>query len=204
MSDESLVDDIAWVDVIYQKDATDNLKLAYEAVKGKDGTVENLYLAMSQTPEVIKPAEDHYVAVLHNPNSPLKPWFAELVSTYVAILCGCKYAYLNHGENFEYYFGNRKRSKAILSSLHEGSWEAELVSEYKNIVPALKFSKKLTLSPDNMTKDDIDNLRAVGFDDKEISYIVQIVSSFAYWSRMINALGTKIGKTIGFANTKGV
>ena len=204
MSDESLVDDMAWVDVIYQKDATDNLKLAYEAVKGKDGTVENLYLAMSQTPEVIKPAEDHYVAVLHNPNSPLKPWFAELVSTYVAILCGCKYAYLNHGENFEYYFGSRKRSKAILSSLHEGSWEAELVSEYKNIVPALKFSKKLTLSPDNMTKDDIDNLRAVGFDDKEISYIVQIVSSFAYWSRMINALGTKIGKTIGFANTKSV
>ena len=47
MSDESLVDDIAWVDVIYQKDATDNLKLAYEAVKGKDGTVENLYLAGS-------------------------------------------------------------------------------------------------------------------------------------------------------------
>mgnify|MGYP001400486602 CR=1 FL=1 len=45
MSDESLVDDIAWVDVICQKDATDNLKLAYEAVKGKDGTVENLYLA---------------------------------------------------------------------------------------------------------------------------------------------------------------
>ena len=63
MSDVSLVDDIAWVDVIYQKDATDNLKLAYDAVKGKDGTVENLYLAMSQTPEVIKPAEDHYVAV---------------------------------------------------------------------------------------------------------------------------------------------
>jgi len=31
---------------------------------------------------------------------------------------------------------------------------------------------------------------------------VQIVSSFAYWCRMINALGTKIGKTIGFANTK--
>ena len=55
-----------------------------------------------------------------------------------------------------------------------------------------------------MTKNDIDKLRAVGFDDKEISYIVQIVSSFAYWSRMINALGTKVGKTIGFANTKDV
>ena len=88
--------------------------------------------------------------------------------------------------------------------MHEGSWEAELVSEFKNIVPVLKFSKKLTLSPDKMTKDDIDNLRSVGFDDKEISYIVQIVSSFAYWSRMINALGTKIGETIGFANTKDV
>lgn len=204
MSDVSHDDDIAWVDVICQKEASGNLKSAYEFVKGKDGTVENLYLAMSQTPEVIKPAEDHYVAILHNPNSPLKPWFAELVSTYVAILCGCKYAYLNHGENFEYYFGNRKRSKVILASLHAETWESELISEHANIVPTLRFSKKLTLNPDNMTKNDLDELRVVGFDDKEISYIVQIVSSFAYWSRMINALGTKIGKTIGFANTKGV
>jgi len=53
-----------------------------------------------------------------------------------------------------------------------------------------------------MHKKDIADLRDVGFDDEEISYIVQIVSSFAYWSRMINAFGTKIGENIGFSNTK--
>ena len=57
--------DIAWVKVIDQKKATGSLRKAYESVKGRDGTVENLYLAMSQTPEVIKPADDHYLAILH-------------------------------------------------------------------------------------------------------------------------------------------
>ena len=204
MSKNSHITEIAWVDVVHQNDASGNLKLAYDAVKGRDGTVENLYLAMSQTPEVIKPAEDHYVAILHNPNSPLKPWFAELISTFVAILCGCEYAYLNHGENFEYYFDDRKKSEDILLSLHDGSWKAKLVSVSHTLVPTLQFSKKLTLEPEKMTKNDLIELRGVGLDDKEISYIIQIVSSFAYWSRMINALGTKVGKTIGFSNTKDI
>ena len=146
--------DIAWVKVIDQKKATGSLRKAYESVKGRDGTVENLYLAMSQTPEVIKPADDHYLAILHNPNSPLLPWFAELISTYVAILCGSKYAFLNHGENFEFYYQNRKRSKVILTSLHEETWCETLRPEGEHIVEALKFSRKLTLNPAKMHKKD--------------------------------------------------
>ena len=106
--------DIAWVKVIDQKKATGSLRKAYESVKGRDGTVENLYLAMSQTPEVIKPADDHYLAILHNPNSPLVPWFAELISTYVAILCGSIYAFLHHGEHFEFYYQSIKSVQLIL------------------------------------------------------------------------------------------
>ena len=202
MDIESHDNTIAWVEVIDQSNALGSLSEAYEAVKGKDGTVENLYLAMSQTPEVIKPADDHYLAILHNPNSPLDPWFSELISTYVAILCGSKYAYLNHGENFEFYFNNRDRSKVILASLHNNTWTNVLLSEGNNLIEALNFSQKLTLKPDKMIEDDIKRLRLTGFNDQEISYIVQIVSSFAYWCRMINALGTQVGKTIGFANTK--
>ena len=202
MDSESQNNAIAWVEVIDQANASGSLNKAYDAVKGTDGIVENLYLAMSQTPDVIKPADDHYLAILHNPNSPLDPWFAELISTYVAILCGSNYAYLNHGENFEFYFKNRDRSKIILNSLHDQTWMNVLLYEGNNLVEALKFSQKLTLEPDKMIEDDIKRLREVGFTDQEISYIVQIVSSFAYWCRMINALGTKIGKTIGFANTK--
>lgn len=202
MDSESQGNAIAWVEVIDQTKALGSLDEAYETVKGKDGTVENLYLAMSQTPEVIKPADDHYLAILHNPNSPLDPWFAELISTYVAILCGSKYAYLNHGENFEFYFNNKDRSKVILASLHNKTWMNVLLPEGNNVVEALKFSQKLTLKPDKMIEDDIKSLRVTGFSDQEISFIVQIVSSFAYWSRMINALGIQIGKTIGFANTK--
>lgn len=185
---------IAWVDVISPLQASGDLADAYEAVKSADGTVENLYLAMSQTPRAIQPADAHYLALLHNPDNPLEPWLAELVSTYVAILCGCDYAAQNHGANFAIYLGNAARAETLLNALSDGSWE-DLESE--QVQAALRYTQKLSITPDQMSEADIDGLRQAGFCDKGISYLVQLVASFAYWARMINGLGTRLSDTIG-------
>lgn len=186
---------IAWVETIPQAQATGVVREAYGAVAGVDGTVENLYLAMSQTPGVIKPADDHYLALLHNPDNPLPPWLAELVSTHTAILCGSRYAWLNHGENFEAHFGDRAASGGILEALHAGTWRG--VVGDPQALAALVFAEKLTLRPAEMAEADIVALRAAGFCEKAISYLAQLVASFAYWSRIINALGIRLGDTIG-------
>ncbi|WP_166418289.1 carboxymuconolactone decarboxylase family protein [Cochlodiniinecator piscidefendens] len=191
---------IAYVDVIPQAEATGDLAAAYDAVKGADGTVENLYLAMSQTPNAIKPADDHYLALLHNDDSPLKPWLAELVSTYVAILCGSAYATANHGENFCMYYGNREEAEQILAALQAETWESLIkVPETR---AALFYTRKLSLTPDQISVEDVNALREAGYCDKGISYIVQLVASFAYWARMINGLGTQLGATVGLSNAQ--
>ena len=46
MDSESQNNAIAWVEVIDQANASGSLNKAYDAVKGTDGIVENLYLAM--------------------------------------------------------------------------------------------------------------------------------------------------------------
>lgn len=184
---------VAWVETVPENLATGDVREAYEAVKGPDGTVENLYLAMSQTPRAIKPADDHYMALLHDPGSPLAPWLAELVSTYVAILCGCEYAALNHGENFEAHFGNRTVSGEILAGLRQG----RICVTDPATTAALAFAEKLTRHPEQMAETDIAALRQAGLGDREISYLAQLAASFSYWSRIINALGIRLGDTIG-------
>ncbi len=186
---------VAWVQVTPQAEAQGDLKDAYDAVKGSDGRVENLYLAMSQTPKVIKPADDHYLALLHNPDNPLTLWLSELVSTYVAILCDCDYASANHGKNYCTYLGDPARGEQVLAALRAETWEQSI--DDLAVLAALQYTRKLSLTPGQVNADDIADLRRAGYCDKGISYIVQLVSSFAYWARMINGLGTQLGDKIG-------
>ena len=190
-------DEVAWVRWIEEQDATGDVAAAYAAVAAADGQVENLYKAMSLTPGVIGPADAHYLALLHNPASPLRPWFSELVATYVSILCGSRYAVLNHGENFEHYFGDRQISGRILDELHKGVFDEAIPEDAR---AALAYARKLSLSPQDMSRQDIDDLRQAGFCDTEISYIAQIAASFAYWARITNSLGIAPGDRVGLTD----
>jgi uncharacterized peroxidase-related enzyme len=189
-------DGIAWVAVIGQDVATGALADAYAAVADRDGVVENLYLAMSQTPQVIGPADAHYLALLHNPDNPLEPWLSELVATYVAVLCTSAYATANHGANMRHLHPDKDRADRILAALADGGWETVL-SEEPQPHAALVYTRKLTLDPGRMCQDDIAALRRAGFGDKAISYIAQIAAAFAYWSRITNGLGIRLGSTVG-------
>lgn len=188
---------IAWVDVIGQDAATGDLAAAYDAVKGKDGTVENLYLAMSQTPAAIRAADAHYLAVLHNPDNPLEPWLAELVATFVAVLCGSTYAAANHGDNVRHHHPDGEAAARLVAALGDDSWDGPATAAGTRA--ALVYTRKLTCEPGAMCKADIEALRQAGFGDKAISYIAQIAASFAYWARITNGLGIRLGDTIGLA-----
>ena len=191
------IDPIAYVDVIAQPDATGTLATVYDAVKGADGQGENLYLAMSQTPLAIKAADDHYKALLHNSDNPLDPWLSELIATYVAILCGCTYAAANHGENFRMYLNDDKMADTLLAALTSETWDKLDIDPRSKA--ALHYTRKLTTTPDQVDAEDLHSLRQVGFGDKGISYLVQLAASFAYWARIINGLGIRVGDTIGLS-----
>jgi uncharacterized peroxidase-related enzyme len=56
----------------------------------------------------------------------------------------------------------------------------------------LTFAVTLTQAPGAMTRDHVDALRAVGFDDRAISDAVQIVSYFNYINRIADAVGVDL------------
>ena len=53
----------------------------------------------------------------------------------------------------------------------------------------LEFANRLTQTPDQMTRDDLQHLRKEGFDDTAILEIVHVVGYFNYINRVADALG---------------
>jgi len=53
----------------------------------------------------------------------------------------------------------------------------------------LTYAEKLTKNPVSIWRDDMDDLRAVGFDDTAILQITLIASFFNYINRVADALG---------------
>jgi len=56
----------------------------------------------------------------------------------------------------------------------------------------LTFAKKLTLSPSQMTKADVDELRRVGFKDADIHDIAAVASYYNFVNRMASGLGVEL------------
>ncbi len=56
----------------------------------------------------------------------------------------------------------------------------------------LEWAEKLTLTPSAMTQDDIQKLRDVGWDDRDILDIAHVSAYFNYRVRMVDGLGLQV------------
>lgn len=180
-----MTEKICWIEV-----DDENLSgAAFDGLRREDGSVHNLYRAFSQFPEPVLAADKFYRDIMHSPDAPLPMWLAELLSVDVAIVNGCTYAATHHGENFLHLYGDRDTGSRMIEALKRG--------DFTNFEPKvcilLEFGRKLTTEASEMTQDDIATLREVGYSDAGISQAVQVTASFAYWTRMINAFGIKLG-----------
>ncbi len=190
-----MTETICWLDVIEPEDAKGTLAETYDAIRRADGSVHNLYKAMSLRPEPIRAADDHYRAILHNPDSALPDWFLELVGTMVARLCDCTYATTHHGANLRDLVGDVAKADAMLDAAVEGRETAVLETKLAALVT---YARKLSEHPGDMTEQDIAAARAAGASDVEILETAQAAACFAYWARIINAIGIQIGdETVG-------
>ena len=56
----------------------------------------------------------------------------------------------------------------------------------------LEYAEKLTIAPASMTKEDIDGLKAAGWDDRDILDIVQVCAYFNFRVRVVDGLGLEV------------
>jgi len=186
---------ICWIESSNDAEASHELRAQFDAVRNDRGELDNLYRAFSLRGHMMRPADDLYRAVLHHDSNTIAKRDSELYGCYVAILTECDYALAHHGDNFCQLDTSRDQGEQILNALR-----ADRLNECGDAktVAALRFVKTLTTQPEQMASENISELRANGWNDGEILEIVQIVSMFSYFVRVINALGISLGdETIG-------
>ncbi len=186
----------AWIKMITDEDADQELMDIFKLSRTPHGTVDNVMRVHSLRPNTMRGHMALYKAALHDPANTLPTWFQETISSYVSILNDCDYSLANHWANACHLINDEKKAATIQHALHtrrphEAFKGAELA--------LLNYAEKLTLRPSEMIEADIEILRTEGIDDGQILEANQIIGYFNYVNRCLNGLGVSTdGDIVGY------
>ena len=186
----------AWIKMVPDDEADDKLLEVLKLARTPHGTVDNVMRVHSLRPETMRGHVVLYRSALHDPANTLPEWLQETISSYVSILNDCAYSLANHWANARHLIDDEKRADKIEAALHARKPEVEFDGRE---LALLRYAEKLTLSPGNMNKTDVDELKIAGLDDGEILEANQIIGYFNYANRCLNGLGvTTQGDVVGY------
>lgn len=186
----------AWIRMISDEDADEQLKAILDLARTPHGTVDNVMRVHSLRPNTMKGHVILYRACLHDQINTVPMWFQEVISSYVSTLNACPYSYANHWANARHLINDELQADRIEVALKAHRPQDAFDGAH---LAALIYAEKLTKSPGAMTEADIDDLKVTGWDDGEILEINQIVGYFNYANRLLNGLGvTTDGDVVGY------
>ena len=186
---------VSWIRVIPYEESTGELRRLYDIVKDASGNVDNVVKVHSLRPHTLEGHYALYKSVLHHPDIQTPAWFLEALGIYTSLTNGCDYSFSHHFEGLRRLLDDDARAERIRTALSEGRPESAFSGKE---LALLRYARKLTLSPAEMTREDFDALRAAGATDGEILEANQIIAYFNYANRVLNGLGvTTKGDVLG-------
>ncbi len=186
----------AWIKMISDTDADENLLDVLSLARTPHGTVDNVMRVHSLRPSTMKGHVVLYRAALHDDMNTIPMWMQETISSYVSILNDCPYSLANHWANAAHLIGDAERAKSVKAALDNKSPQDVFIGAE---LAMLVYADKLTVNPGKMVKGDVDELRNAGLSDGEILEVNQIVGYFNYANRLLNGLGvTTDGDVVGY------
>ena len=186
----------AWINMIPDEQANEELLEVLNLARTPPGTVDNVMRVHSLRPSTMRGHVALYRAALHDSDNTLPEWLQETISAYVSILNGCAYSLANHWANARHLIDDDQRADAIEVALHARKPDTVFSGGQ---LAMLQYAEKLTLTPSDMEKSDIDALKSTGFDDGQILEANQIIGYFNYVNRSLNGLGvTTQGDIVGY------
>ena len=195
----------AWIKMISDEDADDNLKEVLDTARTPHGTVDNVMRVHSLRPNTMTGHVKLYRACLHDDSNTIPMWFQEVISSYVSTLNDCPYSYANHWSNARHLINEEPQTDDTRADKIEAALQAHRPEDaFKGAELALlQYAHKLTLEPGKMVQDDVQALKEAGVDDGEILEANQIIGYFNYVNRLLNGLGvTTDGDTVGYYQSK--
>ena len=186
----------AWIRMLSDEEAGDDLREALALARTPHGTVDNVMRVHSLRPSTLRGHVALYRATLHDDTNTLPAWLQECIASWVSILNDCPYAVANHWANARHLIGDDDRADRIEAAF--AARRPEDAFEGRDLA-LMRYAEKLTLRPGDMEQADVDALSATGLDDGEILEANQIVGYFNYVNRSLNGLGvTTEGDVVGY------
>ena len=186
----------AWIRMVTDAEANPDLCEVLDLARTPHGTVDNVMRVHSLRPNTMRGHVTLYRAALHDDANTIPMWLQETISSYVSVLNDCAYSYANHWKNAAHLIGDGARAADVEAALQARRPEQAFAGVE---LALLRYAEKLTLTPGEMTEDDVVTLRDAGLDDGEILEANQIICYFNYVNRSINGLGvTTAGDIVGY------
>ena len=186
----------AWIEMVPDAVADDDLRPALDLARTPHGTVDNVLRVHSLRPNTMRGHMTLYRSILHDDANTLPTWLQETIGSYVSIINNCDYSLANHWANARHLIGDSARADAIEKALYARRPQDALVGAE---LALLQYAEKLTLDPGKMREGDVVALREAGWDDGQILEANQVVCYFCYVNRSINGLGvTTAGDIVGY------
>ena len=177
---------MSWIKTVAYEQASERLKKLYDRIKGPDDNVDNIMLAHSLRPHTMEGHMALYKYVIHHSSNTLEKAYLETVGVYVSMLNDCDYCIEHHFSGLCRLLQDQDRADAIRSALENEEPAAAFAGKE---LAGLNYARVLTVDPTAIEAQDIDDLRAAGFDDGEILELNQVSAYFSYANRTVLGLG---------------
>jgi len=116
-----------------------------------------------------------------------------LLGTYTSYINNCDYCYKHHFTGMKRFLNDDKKAESLKQHI-----ETDTLIDFlsKKEFALVDYAKKLTLKADKIKKEDIENLKSLGYSDGEILEVNQVVSYFNYANRTVLGLGVNTNNEI--------
>ncbi|WP_039020125.1 carboxymuconolactone decarboxylase family protein [Halocynthiibacter namhaensis] len=189
---------MSWIKTVPYSSATGKLKMLYDRVKGPDNNVDNIMMMHSLRPHSMEGHMAIYKYVLHHSGNTIPKWFLECLGVWVSSLNECNYCVEHHFSGLKRLVGDDAKSAAIRTAIQSRDVDGAPLSEAQK--QAMRYVRTLTRDPNALRELDVEELRAVGWDDGEILEINQVSAYFGYANRTVLGLGCSTkGDIIGLS-----
>ena len=174
---------MSWITTIDNPEATGLLKKVYEELTEKRGKVSNIMKVQSLNPHVMKSHMDLYINLMFQ-RSGLTRKERELIAVAVSVANDCEYCVNHHVEALNHYWKDKEKLQKLLQDFKS-------LEFLDKTLGMLEYAVKLTKTPKEINRTDIEILRESGFSDEDILDINLIVSYFNFVNRIASGLGVK-------------
>lgn len=174
---------MSWITVIDENEAEGELNGVYDEIIGARGKMSNIMRVQSLNAASMRAHIELYVTLMFKRSSLRRP-DCELLATVVSSLNGCDYCIMHHAEALQFYWKDRDRVDRLVRDYRTADLSGEQLA-------MAEYARKLTSKPSSVTEPDINELRSVGFTDRQILDANLIVSYFNFVNRIAEGLGVE-------------